>query len=73
MTADQLHEEIQELLRNYASRTQTELRDELSWTQSLKRNIDVVVDNNTISPPVVANIGVTAAHTASGINAASSA
>ena len=49
MNAKDLHNEIQELLRNYALKTQTALRSELQWTQSLKRNIDVVVDNNTIS------------------------
>jgi len=49
LTADQLHEQIQELLREYATTTQAALRNELSWTKNLKNNIDVVVNNGTLS------------------------
>ena len=49
MNAKDLHNEIQELLRNYALKTQTALRSELQWTQSLKKNVDVVVEGETIS------------------------
>lgn len=49
MTATELHEEIQELLKEYATRTQAELRNELQWTTNLKNNIDVVVDADSLS------------------------